>query len=103
MSHTGFGGVSYAMAIICCRLDAEANSTSLKTPQPSVDTQLISIDDENLPSRASDEEALRMGDYRDILSLTRVLMHGPKSKAEVDVVIERYFFFSFSFLKLMFF
>ncbi|GKU98379.1 hypothetical protein SLEP1_g11390 [Rubroshorea leprosula] len=89
VSHTGFGGVSYAMAIICCRLDAEANSTLLKTPQPSVDTHLTSTDDENLPSRASDEEALRMGDYRDILSLTRVLMDGPKSKAEVDVVIER--------------
>ncbi|XP_050379056.1 uncharacterized protein LOC126796301 [Argentina anserina] len=30
-----------------------------------------------------------MGDYRDILSLTRVLVYGPKSKADVDRVIER--------------
>ncbi|KAB2612226.1 paladin-like [Pyrus ussuriensis x Pyrus communis] len=46
-------------------------------------------DEEDLPSRASDEEALGMGDYRDILSLTRVLVYGPKSKADVDIVIER--------------
>ncbi|KAK5783849.1 hypothetical protein PVK06_038365 [Gossypium arboreum] len=30
-----------------------------------------------------------MGDYRDILSLTRVLIHSPKSKENVDTIIER--------------
>ncbi|KAI8008628.1 hypothetical protein LOK49_LG07G01705 [Camellia lanceoleosa] len=30
-----------------------------------------------------------MGDYKDILNLTRVLVCGPKSKADVDVIIER--------------
>ncbi|KAK4573001.1 hypothetical protein RGQ29_031107 [Quercus rubra] len=48
-----------------------------------------STSEANLPSRASEEEALRMGDYRDILSLTRVLMYGPQSKSDVDIVIER--------------
>ncbi|KAL6968739.1 hypothetical protein U1Q18_034532 [Sarracenia purpurea var. burkii] len=77
VSHTGFGGVAYAMAIICIRLDADAKLASI-TPRPSI-----------LLYRAPDEEALKMGDYRDILSLTRVLVCGPKSKADVDIVIER--------------
>ncbi|XP_058195962.1 uncharacterized protein LOC131312310 isoform X7 [Rhododendron vialii] len=77
VSHTGFGGVSYAMAIICIRLDADEKLVS-DTPQPST-----------LLYRASDEEAHKMGDYRDILSLTRVLVCGPKSKSDVDSVIER--------------
>ncbi|XP_004301347.1 PREDICTED: uncharacterized protein LOC101303336 [Fragaria vesca subsp. vesca] len=29
-----------------------------------------------------------MGDYHDILSLTRILVYGPKSKADVDSVME---------------
>ncbi|GAV64973.1 hypothetical protein CFOL_v3_08488 [Cephalotus follicularis] len=82
VSHTGFGGVAYAMAILCIRLDAEANFPS-KNSQPSITLE------EYFPSRSSDEEALRLGEYRDILSLTRVLMYGPKSKADVDIVIER--------------
>ncbi|KAL7200196.1 hypothetical protein ACSBR1_032173 [Camellia fascicularis] len=77
VSHTGFGGVAYAMAIICVRLDADAKLAS-DTPRSPV-----------LLHRASDEEAQEMGDYRDILSLTRVLVCGPKSKADVDVIIER--------------
>ncbi|XWS35994.1 hypothetical protein CRYUN_Cryun20dG0043800 [Craigia yunnanensis] len=88
VSHTGFGGVAYAMAIICCRLDAEVNFRTSST-QSLTDAHLHSTPDEDLPSQASEEEARRMGDYRDILSLTRVLMHGPKSKADVDIIIER--------------
>ncbi|CAN6706174.1 unnamed protein product [Malus baccata var. baccata] len=88
VSHTGFGGVAYAMAIICIRIGAETNSLP-KDPQPLVGTNLMCTPEEDLPSRASDEEVLRMGDYRDILSLTRVLVYGPKSKADVDIVIER--------------
>ncbi|GMP87299.1 hypothetical protein CsSME_00039736 [Camellia sinensis var. sinensis] len=76
VSHTGFGGVAYAMAIICVRLDADAKLAS-QTPHSPV-----------LLHQASDIEAQEMGDYRDILSLTRVLVCGPKSKADVDVIIE---------------
>ncbi|MBA0708592.1 hypothetical protein Golax_023695, partial [Gossypium laxum] len=89
VSHTGFGGVAYAMAIICCRLDAEVNFGT-SNAQSLGDAHLNSTPEENLPSWTSEEEARRMGDYRDILSLTRVLMHGPKSKANVDTIIERY-------------
>ena len=99
VSHTGFGGVAYAMAIICIKLDAEAKLAP-KVPEPLISTpNLFSTLEENSPSRDSDE-VHKMGDYRDILSLTRVLMHGPKSKADVDIVIERYaisFFFFFFF------
>lgn len=88
VSHTGFGGVAYAMAIICIRLGAEANFAS-KVPQPLLSPQQYVVTEENFPSRASNEAALKMGDYRDILSLTRVLIHGPQSKADVDIVIDR--------------
>nr|GMD60850.1 paladin [Ipomoea batatas] len=71
VSHTGFGGIAYAMAIICLRLDAEAKIAS------DVTRSLV------------DEETSKMGYYRDILSLTRVLVHGPESKVDVDNVIER--------------
>lgn len=80
--------MAYAMAIICIRLGAEANFAS-NSPQPLVITKQLYTPEEYLLSRGSDE-ALRMGDYRDILSLTRVLVYGPKSKADVDLVIERY-------------
>lgn len=76
------------MAIICIRLGAEANFTS-KVPPPLFGPRQGAATEENFPSRASSEEALKMGDYRDILSLTRVLIHGPQSKADVDSVIER--------------
>ncbi|KAL5194414.1 Paladin [Glycine soja] len=88
VSHTGFGGVAYAMAIICVRLGAEANFAS-KVPQPLFGPHQWAATEENLPSRASNEAALKMGDYRDILSLTRVLIRGPQSKSDVDIVIER--------------
>ncbi|WJX79948.1 hypothetical protein P8452_63011 [Trifolium repens] len=88
VSHTGFGGVAYAMAIICIRLGAKANFAS-KVLQPSFGPDSYAVIDENLLSRVSNETAFRMGDYRDILNLTRVLVHGPQSKADVDIVIER--------------
>ncbi|CAK9165927.1 unnamed protein product [Ilex paraguariensis] len=76
------------MAIICIRLEAEANIALnvsrllVGTPHP------FASPVQNLPSQI-DEEAHKMGDYRDILSLTRVLVHGPESKADVDIVVER--------------
>ncbi|XP_039035900.1 uncharacterized protein LOC120172525 [Hibiscus syriacus] len=76
------------MAIICCILDAEVN-IGTSTAQSLGDAHRHSTAEENAPSWTSDEEARRMVDYRDILSLTRVLMHGPKSKADVDIIIER--------------
>ncbi|KAH1107088.1 hypothetical protein J1N35_010856 [Gossypium stocksii] len=89
VSHTGFGGVAYTMAIICCRLDAEVNFGTSSVTQTMVNRDPYSTPEESLPSWTSEEEARRMGDYRDILSLSRVLMHGPKSKADVDIIIER--------------
>jgi hypothetical protein len=84
------------MAIICIKLDAEAKLTS-KISQTLVSSRRSSsLSEANLPSELSDEEALRMGDYRDILSLTRVLIHGPQSKADVDIIIEKYVHFYFS-------
>ncbi|MBA0554178.1 hypothetical protein Golob_013300 [Gossypium lobatum] len=77
------------MAIICCRLDAEVNFGTSSVTQTMVNGDPYSTPEESLPSWTSEEEARRMGDYRDILSLTRVLMHGPKSKADVDIIIER--------------
>uniref|UniRef100_A0A803M784 Paladin n=1 Tax=Chenopodium quinoa TaxID=63459 RepID=A0A803M784_CHEQI len=87
VSHTGFGGVAYAMAIICARLQAEGN---VHHNVPSFDVTLppLSVPDV-LSCWASDEAALKLGDYRDILSLTRVLAQGPRSKADVDNIIER--------------
>ncbi|KAG4394078.1 hypothetical protein GLYMA_03G226200v4 [Glycine max] len=84
VSHTGFGGVAYAMAIICIRLDAGS-----KVSQPLFGPHIDAVTEEDLPSQTSNEMALSMGDYRDILNLTRVLIHGPQSKADVDIVIER--------------
>ncbi|XP_010544899.1 PREDICTED: paladin-like [Tarenaya hassleriana] len=85
ISHTGFGGVAYAMAITCLGLQPGQNfTTETWDPAPNPNSNL----EEDLPSRATEEEALRMGDYRDILSLIRVLSHGPQSKADVDGIIE---------------
>ncbi|KAI3517914.1 hypothetical protein L1887_17136 [Cichorium endivia] len=78
VSHTGFGGVAYAMAIICLRLQSEGK---LASPPP-----LTQPANQHL---FSSSEAREKGDYRDILSLTRVLLHGPESKSDVDIVIER--------------
>lgn len=66
------------MAIICIRLEAEGK-LAYNIPRPLVGN-----------SHLSAEETRRMGDYRDILSVTRVLIHGPESKADVDAVIDRY-------------
>ncbi|CAN4112701.1 unnamed protein product [Withania somnifera] len=76
------------MAIICLRLEAEAK-LSLDIHQPFENTGLPCSPLKNFNVQISDEEARRMGDYRDILSLTRVLVHGPESKTDVDAVIER--------------
>ncbi|KAM6541335.1 hypothetical protein CsatB_005782 [Cannabis sativa] len=89
VSHTGFGGVAYAMAIICIRLSAQASFSSEVQTSLGSSMHQINNADEELPSRASNEETLRMGDYRDILSLTRVLVYGPESKVDADLVIER--------------
>lgn len=88
MSHTGFGGVSYAMSIICLKLEAESNSET-KVERSLMSTRLNPMPEESLPLRTSVEEALKMGDYSDILNLTRVLIHGPRSKADVDIIIDR--------------
>nr|GEX09018.1 paladin isoform X1 [Tanacetum cinerariifolium] len=74
VSHTGFGGVAYAMAIICIKLQSEGK---LALPALADNQQLVSSD------------AREKGDYRDILSLTRVLVDGPESKSDVDIVIDR--------------
>lgn len=87
VSHTGFGGVSYAMAIICVRLYAEGN-VRLDVPALRVSSSPLSVPDD-MSCWASDEVALKLGDYRDILSLIRVLAQGPRSKADVDDIIER--------------
>ncbi|XP_073150432.1 uncharacterized protein [Henckelia pumila] len=85
ISHTGFGGVAYAMAIICIRLEA-AMSTSL-VPRSLIESSYPQTSvEENV---SSDDAARKMGDYRDILSLIRVLVRGPESKADVDSVIDR--------------
>lgn len=89
VSHTGFGGVAYAMSITCLKLDAESRSEA-KLEQSLMSTKLNPTSKENLPSRTSLEEALQMGDYSDILNLTRVLIYGPKSKSDVDIIIDRY-------------
>ena len=37
----------------------------------------------------SELEALERGEYRDVLSLVRVLVSGPTSKFEVDCLVDR--------------
>lgn len=88
VSHTGFGGVAYAMAIICIRLGADGNVQYEVLPSL-VDKPSPPLVPGNLASWPSDEAALKLGEYRDILSLTRVLAHGPRSKEDVDDIIER--------------
>ncbi|KAL6500192.1 hypothetical protein OROHE_025558 [Orobanche hederae] len=85
VSHTGFGGIAYAMAVICIRLEAEAALRSHISR--SVVIPCSSDSQEELFN--SHDEARKMGEYRDILSLIRVLAHGPESKADVDSVIDR--------------
>lgn len=93
ISHTGFGGVAYAMATTCLRLQAEQQVASLSVSS-SRSTDIVSphllANNRMVQRPADDTEAFQQGDYRDILSLTRVLASGPASKAEVDVVVDRY-------------
>ena len=87
ISHTGYGGVAYAMAITCLGLGADAKFVMEETAETHfVSTSLT----KNVSIKTSTDIAFRQGDYRDILNLTRVLVHGPKSKEEVDTVIDRY-------------
>ncbi|KAG0482268.1 hypothetical protein HPP92_010352 [Vanilla planifolia] len=82
VSLTGHGGAAYAMVMACLVLDAQTNfvtGASNNSAPPSI----------SLPDWHVGEESLKYGDYSDILSLTRVLIHGPKCKAEVDSIIER--------------
>lgn len=72
------------MAITCLLLQPGQNFTA----QPN--TNSSTLEEVDSPSGACDEEALNMGDYRDILSLIRVLSHGPQSKSDVDGIIELY-------------
>ncbi|KAK9086163.1 hypothetical protein Syun_028557 [Stephania yunnanensis] len=89
VSHTGFGGVAYAMAITCLRLNADGMFASERSESLASSKYPSSVQKDNAPSLAYGEEAHKQGEYRDILNLTRVLIYGPKSKMEVDVVIER--------------
>lgn len=92
ISHTGYGGVAYAMAISCLILQAKeeikkmaascCKGTASNDETPSA---YISV----VQKPVNNEELFKQGDYRDILSLTRVLASGPASKAEVDKVIDR--------------
>ncbi|KAM0939392.1 putative protein-tyrosine phosphatase [Dioscorea sansibarensis] len=86
ISHTGFGGVAYAMAITCLRLNADVNFASERTLG---NHTLVRSPNESLAFRPSGEDELDQGDYRDILNLTRLLIYGPESKLEVDIVIQR--------------
>jgi hypothetical protein len=89
ISHTGYGGVAYAMAISCLIFQAKdellrRSASSSKEPS---NPDLFHL----VPKRFDDaDEIYKQGDYRDVLSLTRVLANGPASKALVDKVIERY-------------
>ncbi|KAL0921892.1 hypothetical protein M5K25_005838 [Dendrobium thyrsiflorum] len=90
VSLTGHGGVAYAMVIKCLGLDANAKFSS--GASENAETFISSALPRNsFAYRTVVEEALKHGDsyYSDILSLTRVLIHGPKCKAEVDALIER--------------
>lgn len=86
------------MAITCLRLQAEEQLDSLavsssKTPSLLSPTPWVGSPKVQRP--LADTEAFMQGDYRDILSLTRVLASGPASKAEVDVVIDRFVHLAF--------
>lgn len=77
------------MAILCCKLGAVGNFASVNSQSlASINNSFLPKEDS--PDQFSNDEALKMGDYRNILNLTRVLPYGPKSKADVDLVIERY-------------
>ncbi|KAJ7557303.1 hypothetical protein O6H91_05G121100 [Diphasiastrum complanatum] len=92
ISHTGFGGVAYAMAITCLRLRAQDNLTTFTAASLSApDTfSLACLPVAKTITRAFDDsEVYKGGEYRDIFSLTRVIPNGPAIKAEVDDVIDQ--------------
>ncbi|KAG6550760.1 hypothetical protein Mapa_007664 [Marchantia paleacea] len=92
ISHTGFGGVAYAMAITCLRLETRIQLMNLAASSSTVTglaSSFLPSEEQAITRPMDDEEAFRLGDYRDILSLTRVLASGPASKNEVDAVIQR--------------
>ncbi|KAJ7298358.1 hypothetical protein O6H91_03G019600 [Diphasiastrum complanatum] len=92
ISHTGFGGVTYAMAITCLRLKAEKKLATLSAAPLSAPDALsltcLPMDESTLKS-LDDSDLYKGGEYRDILSMTRVIPNGPAIKAEVDDVIDR--------------
>ncbi|KAH7442546.1 hypothetical protein KP509_03G093600 [Ceratopteris richardii] len=93
VSHTGYGGIAYALAISCLFLQAQSEladkdastskHTNIRYAVP-LATQFSALQKQN-----DVEEAYQQGDYRDVLSLTRVLANGPISKVEVDEMIDR--------------
>ncbi|XP_057829529.2 uncharacterized protein LOC131040594 isoform X1 [Cryptomeria japonica] len=91
VSHTGLGGIAYAMAITCLRLSAQRALTCEGSASVGLTNSTGMQCSGNGPviNPSNDEETFKQGDYRDILSLTRVLAYGPISKTEVDVVIDR--------------
>lgn len=92
ISHTGYGEVAYAMAISCLLLQARvemAQRVASTSKEKAIDYQMLPAAAQILRRPFDDDEAYRQGDYRDVLSLTRVLANGPASKIEVDKVIER--------------
>jgi NAD(P)H-hydrate repair Nnr-like enzyme with NAD(P)H-hydrate dehydratase domain len=83
ISHTGYGGVAYAMAITCLRLGADAKFVMEQTAE----THFVSSSlTKSVSVKTFTDIALRQGDYRDILNLARALIHDPKSKEDVDKV-----------------
>ncbi|PKA51507.1 hypothetical protein AXF42_Ash002873 [Apostasia shenzhenica] len=87
VSHTGQGAVAYAMAITCLGLDANSKFSS-EASEGTIESFISELPNYTSPYQPVGEEALKYGDYSDILSLTRVLIHGPRCKAEVDALIE---------------
>lgn len=93
VSHTGYGGVAYAMAISCLILQTKGEITrrmASSSKDRDVGYEMPLSAEVPIPQRScGDDEAYKQGDYRDILSLSRVLASGPASKVEVDNVINR--------------
>lgn len=87
------------MAISCLGLGADGKFETEHTAETHfVSTSLAAETSsacENQSDDNKDAASFRQGDYRDILSLTRVLVHGPESKVEVDLIIDRYLFSPF--------
>ncbi|KAK8954830.1 hypothetical protein KSP39_PZI001610 [Platanthera zijinensis] len=89
VSHTGHGGVAYAMVIKCLELDINAKFASGASDNAAETFFSSILLRNNFSYESIGKEVLKHGDYSDILSLTRVLIHGPRCKADVDALIER--------------